>query len=267
MANLRIVGPLLLGSIAASSAGCLPPMPAGSYEAALREPIWNVDPVDPAELFELQAKNPAAFQARFERRIVRVRGRVAAVYDDSEVLRTERAWSARITSEGAPSAVRSLTCRLPSRSEAARISTDSIVVVHGVPEIGLGSGRLDGCVVETVGGNLPAAVPIDRVAVSPDFREELAVAARDLDAEFAAGGEAAAAKYAGRPLLVTGRVLAVRDGGAVHFETTSPVRILVCSDLAPGAATEGKTVTVRAKLKRTFFGGAYLWDCRSVAGL
>jgi hypothetical protein len=69
--------------------------PPGAYEAAQREPVWNVEPADVAELIELYSKNPAAYEIQFERRVVRVRGRVQSVLSHVDLFGGAPTWSAR----------------------------------------------------------------------------------------------------------------------------------------------------------------------------
>jgi hypothetical protein len=69
-------------------------MPPGAFETAQRAPVWNVEPGDLAELADLYSKDPAAYEMQFERRVVRVRGRVQSVLSHVDLFGGAPTWSA-----------------------------------------------------------------------------------------------------------------------------------------------------------------------------
>lgn len=262
MTNLLPRTALLVFVVVTATACAMVPTSA-ERAALLREPVWNVEPLDPTEWVADRPANPAAWDARFERKLIRFRGRVESAVSDNDVLRQRKSWTILIRSERSATALPVLLCSVASREKAAQYPTGTNVLVHGVAsEMVSGvSFTLSACEIEATGTSLPATAKPGRVTVSPEFRDEIAVTIGQLDSQLAGNDEAARKRLIGPPLLVTARVRAFPANGGVEFEPAFRLRSINCDDLPRGALALGQTVTVRAKVTYSTFAGHTLSGC------
>jgi hypothetical protein len=236
---------------------------AAEREAALREPVWNVEPLDPVEWLADRPANAAAWDARYERKVIRFRGRVDSAAQDQDILSKRTTWTVFIRSERANAALPLLGCPVATREQAAMLPAGLPVVVHGVPfELAPGASYgLRGCEFEATGASLPATVKPGSVTVSTGFRPEIALTVAQLDAQL--GGEDAAAKQRlmEHPLVFTGRVHSFSTDGSVRFEGPNPLRSITCEDLPRDLLALGHDYAVRARVRSSNFLGHALWGC------
>jgi hypothetical protein len=247
----------------ATAAACALVPTAADRAAALREPVWNVEPLDPTEWVADRPANPAAWDARYARRLIRFRGVVESAVPDNDVLRKRSSWSVLIRSERNAASLPILLCSVATREQAAALPAGMIVLVHGVArELVAGvSFTLHSCVVEATGSSIPATVKPGRATASAEYRDEIALTSSQLDAQLAGDDEATKKRLIEHPLLVTGRVRAFPIDGGVEFERAFPLRAITCDDLPRGALALGQTVTVRGRVSNSSFAGHTLSGC------
>lgn len=249
----------VLVSFVVSATSCAMVPTAAERAAALQEPVWNVEPLDPAEWLAERAANPAAWEARYERKVLRFRGRTSHAIAP----RGDERWTVFIQTERADLSSSHIACHLDSRERATELPTGTIVLVHGPLDSfapGIAYSFRD-CVIEATGSAVPASVRPDRVTVSPEFREEIRITSRDLDAQLAGEDEALKARLTSHPLIITGRVRSVLQNGRTGLEVSNPLRSLGCDDLERGSVAVGQTVKVRARVRHTGVVGHTLWGC------
>jgi hypothetical protein len=236
---------------------------ASEREAALREPVWNVEPLDPAEWLADRPANAAAWDARYERKVIRFRGRVDSAAQDQDILSQRTSWTVFIRSERANAPLPLLACSVATRELAAMFPAGIPVLVHGVPyELAPGvSYGLRACEFEATGASVPATVKPGKVAVSSGFREEISLTIGQLDAQLAGKDEAAKKRLMEHPLLFTGRVHSFSTDGSVRFEGTNPLRSITCEDLPRDLLALGHDYSVRARVRYSNFMGHVLWGC------
>lgn len=254
--SLRVVVVLPLALTA-----CVVAPPSGDeYQRALRDPVWNVEPIDAAGLAADVFGNEARAEARYGRSVLRVRGSVAGVSNAGPVVEG-RPWKIAITAERAPSGEPRMVCFIGSAEEAGRLSPGDAVVVTGSLSRRFDVIELQDCAVERSGTGIPAGVAPAAVTVAPDFVSAIKVTAEELDAAYSADAAAAATRFGGKPLVVTG--IGARSSAGYLTMRGSGFRNVACHDLRlTPLGSEGTRITVRGKVESASFAGVLLWACK-----
>jgi hypothetical protein len=241
---------------------CIHAPPALRTDAA--PALWNEQPLAPSALVNEVRVDPPGAAAKFARKLIRVRGKIAAVHDASGYVLTLE------DEDPSPEAPVSVSCPAMPRAVASALAPGQVVSVVGVAEAtNKPSGVvLRGCDVDSPAVAGPAVANWNEVKVSAEFEPELAVSADDLARAYADDKHLADAeqKFGSRLLLVTGNIRPVAEGTVpLTLETNVFMKSITCQGVYTWMALDQvdpkRPVTVRGHAENAGLTGVYLRDC------